>query len=73
MLLTTYDALARAGKHPAIVATRDGYCGGCNLRLPPQLDYQIRGEKNLFRCPYCQRMLHSMPWSESERHLGSGR
>ena len=75
MLLAGYDALVRAGKFPPVVAARAGYCGGCHLRLPAQLDNQVQGEKNLFSCPHCRRMLHSSchhsedAFSESERSL----
>ena len=67
LLLAAYDALVRAGRHPAIVEARGPYCGGCNVRLPEKLAGQVRGEKNLFTCPHCRRFLYFKPSSESER------
>src|SRR5688572_17989283 len=58
LLLTAYDALVRAGRHPAIVAARADYCGGCNLRLPAQLANQVRTATTLLTCPHCRRLLH---------------
>ncbi len=60
LLLAAYDVLTRARRYPPIVEMRGGYCGGCNLRLPPQLDNQVRGEKNLFACPHCHRLLYCL-------------
>ena len=86
-LLSTYDSLVRARRFPPVVEVRDGYCGGCNLRLPPQLDHLVRGGRALLTCPHCLRLLHairppqkepaaSRKWSESDRpekHLGRSR
>lgn len=83
-LLSTYDSLVRARKFPPVVDVQDGYCGGCNLRIPPQLDHLVRGGRALLTCPHCMRLLNPAPtptkkatdkrgWSESDRpakHLG---
>jgi predicted nucleic acid-binding Zn-ribbon protein len=51
VVLATYDALVRAGRHPAIVETQGGLGGGCHVRLPEKLACQVGSEKNLFACP----------------------
>ena len=58
-LLASYDALARAGRRPAVVQVRDAHCSGCYLRLPPQLDSSIRRHESLRPCPYCGRLLYA--------------
>jgi hypothetical protein len=56
--LAAYDALGR-GRRPVIVAVRGAHCGGCYLRLPPQLDSAIRRRQSLCSCPHCGRLLYS--------------
>jgi predicted nucleic acid-binding Zn-ribbon protein len=56
-LLKSYDALLDAGRYPPVVEARGSHCGGCNLRLTPQLAYQIRRGEGLLPCPHCRRLL----------------
>jgi predicted nucleic acid-binding Zn-ribbon protein len=67
--LAAYDALGR-GRRPVIVAVRGAHCGGCYLRLPPQLDSAIRRRQSLCSCPHCGRLLYSSPGA-GEREKGS--
>jgi predicted nucleic acid-binding Zn-ribbon protein len=53
-----YEALQRAGRHPALAEIESGYCSGCHLRLPAQLASRARQTGELVRCPHCQRLLH---------------
>lgn len=65
--LAAYDVLGRAGRRPVVVAARGGYCSGCYLRLPPQLDSTIRRRQSLCSCPHCRRLLYpSTRVSDSE-------
>jgi len=58
-LLVAYDALGRMGRRPAVVQVRNAHCGGCYLRLPPQLASAIRHRQSLRSCPHCRRLLYS--------------
>jgi hypothetical protein len=64
--LVAYDALGRMGRRPAVVQVRNAHCGGCYLRLPPQLASAIRHRQSLRSCPHCRRLLYSPPPQESE-------
>ena len=57
--LVAYDALGRMGRRPAVVQVRNAHCGGCYLRLPPQLASAIRHRQSLRSCPHCRRLLYS--------------
>jgi hypothetical protein len=57
--LAAYDALGQMGRRPAVVPVRGAHCGGCYLRLPPQLDSSIRRRQSLCSCPHCRRLLYS--------------
>jgi C4-type zinc ribbon protein len=57
--LAAYDALGQAGRRPVVVAVRGAHCGGCYLRLPPQLESAIRRRQSLFLCPHCRRLLYA--------------
>ncbi len=64
--LVAYDALGRMGRRPAVVQVRKAHCGGCYLRLPPQLASAIRHRQSLRSCPHCRRLLYSPPPQESQ-------
>lgn len=36
----------------------DGTCGGCHMKLPPQLKHDILRGERLVTCSYCGRFLH---------------
>src|SRR6266542_1603312 len=65
-LLVAYDALGRMGRRPAVVQVRNAHCGGCYLRLPPQLASAIRHRLTLRSCPHCRRLLYAPAPEESE-------
>lgn len=64
IFLAAHDALCRRGRRPVVVEVRGGHCGGCYLRLPPQLDSSIRRRQSLHLCPHCCRLLYSSPQGE---------
>jgi hypothetical protein len=64
--LAAYDALGRMGRRPAVVEVRNSACGGCFLRLPPQLDSAIRHRQSLRSCPHCRRLLYSPAPAEGD-------
>lgn len=64
--LAAYDVLGRKGRHPVVVQVRNAHCGGCYLRLPPQLAAAIRHRVSLRVCPHCRRLLYLPAPEESE-------
>ena len=70
IVLTTYDALARTRRRPVVVAVRSSHCGGCHLRIPPQLDSAIRRRESLSVCPHCRRLLYPTPPSAVQEPAG---
>ncbi len=64
--LAAYDDLGRRGRRPVVVQVRKSHCGGCYLRLPPQLDSAIRHRHSLRVCPHCRRLLYSPPPEDGE-------
>jgi predicted nucleic acid-binding Zn-ribbon protein len=56
-LYETYEKLAAQHGGRAVAQLHDGVCGGCHLKVPPQLVSQIRMQEQLFHCPHCQLML----------------
>ncbi len=66
VILVAYDALDRIGRRPVAVQVRNAHCGGCYLRLPPQLASAIRHRVTLRSCPHCRRLLYSPAPEEIE-------
>lgn len=74
-LLAAYDDLGRAGRRPAVVAlVRGAHCGGCYMRIPPQLEGFVRRGQSLCSCPHCRRLLFApVPADESGSESGPTR
>ena len=66
VILVAYDALDRMGRRPATVQVRNAHCGGCYLRLPPQLASAVRHRQTVRSCPHCRRLIYSPAPEESE-------
>src|SRR5450759_862776 len=66
--LAAYDALSRMSRLPFVVQVRGAHCGGCYLRLPPQLDSSIRQRQFLCPCPHCGRLLYSPSRAEDSEN-----
>ena len=61
-LVTLFEQVARARKGVAIcVATRDGLCSSCHVRLRPQVFQDVRQNHSIIQCPSCNRMLYWVP------------
>jgi len=56
-LYTLYHRLAAQRGSQVVVHMQNGTCGGCHLKVPPQLVSEIRQQNTLITCPHCQRML----------------
>jgi predicted nucleic acid-binding Zn-ribbon protein len=56
-LYTLYQRLAAQRGGLAVVQVYEGTCGGCHLKVQPQLVSEIRRQETLVACPHCQRIL----------------
>jgi predicted nucleic acid-binding Zn-ribbon protein len=56
-LYAMYQRLAALRDGQAVVYVQEGTCGGCYLKVQPQLISEIRRQDKLITCPHCQRML----------------
>jgi predicted nucleic acid-binding Zn-ribbon protein len=43
------------------LATRDGLCSVCHVRLRPQVFQQVRTNDAIIQCDSCQRILYYIP------------
>jgi hypothetical protein len=58
--LSRYERIFKHVGDFAIVGVENGSCGGCHMRLPPQLVHDARKASSLTICSYCGRILNSM-------------
>jgi predicted nucleic acid-binding Zn-ribbon protein len=56
-----YERLLRNKGDNVVVGVQHGVCGGCHMRLPPQLLVTCQGEKELVTCSNCGRILYYTP------------
>jgi predicted nucleic acid-binding Zn-ribbon protein len=56
-LYAVYQRFAAQRGRQAVVLVQDGTCGGCHLKVQPQLVSEIRQQNKLITCPHCQRIL----------------
>ncbi len=55
---TRYERLFRSKGDNVVVGVQHGVCGGCHMRLPPQLVVSCQAEKELVTCINCGRILY---------------
>src|SRR5688572_28946165 len=61
-LLAKYEQVAKARMGVAIsMATRDGSCSVCHVRLRPQVFQLVRQNDSIIQCDHCQRILYYVP------------
>jgi len=53
-----YERLMRSKGEHVVVGVERGVCGGCHMRLPPQLLVTCQAEKELVACSNCGRILY---------------
>src|SRR5882724_11402170 len=53
-----YDRLVRNKGENVVVGVQHGVCGGCHMRLQPQLLVQCQADKELVTCSNCGRILY---------------
>jgi predicted nucleic acid-binding Zn-ribbon protein len=61
-LVALFEQVSRVRKGVAIaVATRDGLCSACHVRLRPQAFQEVRRNDQIIQCPSCNRILYYIP------------
>jgi uncharacterized protein len=56
-----YERLMRSKGEHVVVGVERGVCGGCHMRLPPQLLVMCQAKKELVSCSNCGRILYYTP------------
>ena len=60
--LALFDQVSKARKGVALcVATRDGMCSQCHVRLRPAVFQQVRANDGIVQCDSCRRILYYIP------------
>jgi predicted nucleic acid-binding Zn-ribbon protein len=57
-LLGRYERLRRSKGQQIIVGVERGVCGGCHVRIPPQVIVTCRAAQEIAQCPNCGRILY---------------
>jgi uncharacterized protein len=61
-LIAIFEQVARVRKGVAIsMATRDGLCSLCHVRMRPPVFQQVRQNDAIIQCESCQRILYWIP------------
>jgi predicted nucleic acid-binding Zn-ribbon protein len=61
-LVALFEQVARARKGIAIcIASREGLCTACNVRLRPQVFQEVRRNDAIIQCFSCNRILYYVP------------
>ena len=61
-LMSLFEQVARVRKGVALsMATRDGLCSVCHVRMRPQVFQQVRQNESVVQCDSCQRILYWVP------------
>ena len=58
-LFSKYERVRTARQNLAIAPVNGETCTGCYMKIPPQLAVEVKKEKALLQCPYCQRFLYN--------------
>jgi predicted nucleic acid-binding Zn-ribbon protein len=53
-----YERLVKNKGESVVVGVQHGVCGGCHMRLPPQLLVQCQAQQELVSCSNCGRILY---------------
>ena len=60
--MSLFEQVAKVRKGVALsMATRDGLCSICHVRLRPQVFQQVRTNDTVVQCDSCQRILYWVP------------
>jgi predicted nucleic acid-binding Zn-ribbon protein len=63
-LMSKYDNWRKRRGSSLVAVIEDQSCGGCHLKLPPQLVNEVRKKRELHTCNSCGRILY---WEEEEQ------
>jgi uncharacterized protein len=53
-----YERLFKFKGDNVVVGVQHGVCGGCHMRLPPQLMVHCQAQQEIVMCPNCGRILY---------------
>jgi len=53
-----YERLLRTRGGNVVVGIAHGVCGGCHMRLPPQVVVDCRSDQDIVTCTHCGRILY---------------
>jgi hypothetical protein len=56
--LNRYERLFKSKGENVVVGVHHGVCGGCHMKLPPQLLVTCQGQKEIVACSNCGRILY---------------
>ena len=56
-----YDRLVKNKGENVVVGIQHGVCGGCHMRVPPQLLVMCQAQQELVTCSNCGRILYYTP------------
>jgi predicted nucleic acid-binding Zn-ribbon protein len=56
-----YDRLVKNKGESVLVGVQHGVCGGCHMKLPPQLLVTCQAQQELVTCSNCGRILYYTP------------
>jgi uncharacterized protein len=59
--LARYDRIFKHHGDFALVTVEHNTCGGCHMKLPPQLAHDARKLDSMTTCMYCGRLLYFIP------------
>lgn len=61
-LLQKYTRIMNNKRDFAVVMVEsDGYCGGCHMKLPPQVIHDARNPAKVVGCNFCGRIVYNPP------------
>ena len=61
-LMSLFEQVAKVRKGVALsMATRDGLCSACHVRMRPHVFQQVRQNDSVVQCDSCQRILYWIP------------
>jgi uncharacterized protein len=56
--LNRYERLFKSKGENVVVGVHHGVCGGCHMKLPPQVLVTCQGQKEIVSCSNCGRILY---------------
>jgi len=59
--LSRYQRIFERRQDFALVPVNNGTCGGCHMKLPPQISVDARRLDTMTSCSYCGRLLYIIP------------